>query len=65
LAKEGKNPLIFDSKEPTLPLTDYIYGENRFNILRTKNPERAALLLEKLQKNVTDRFAYYQKLAAM
>ncbi|WP_455611212.1 pyruvate:ferredoxin (flavodoxin) oxidoreductase, partial [Cloacibacillus porcorum] len=42
LAKEGKNPLIIDSKEPTLPLEDYIYNEVRYKSLKAANPEEAA-----------------------
>ncbi|NMF19513.1 pyruvate:ferredoxin (flavodoxin) oxidoreductase, partial [Cloacibacillus porcorum] len=38
LAKEGKNPLIIDSKEPTLPLEDYIYNEVRYKSLKAANP---------------------------
>ncbi|MEA3341857.1 MAG: pyruvate:ferredoxin (flavodoxin) oxidoreductase, partial [Chloroflexota bacterium] len=29
---EGRNPLILDSKEPTIPLEEYMYSENRFQM---------------------------------
>ena len=32
--KEGKNPLVIDSKEPSLPLEDYIYNEVRYKSLK-------------------------------
>ena len=65
LAKEGKNPLIIDSKEPTLPLEDYIYNEVRYKSLRTTKPEEAAVLLEEEKKSVKDKWRYYKHLAAM
>jgi len=60
LAKEGKNPLQLDSKAPSIPLEDYVYSENRFKALRTVNPERAKVLLDTAQKEVTERFKQYE-----
>jgi len=66
LALQGKNPLQLDSKEPDFSkLSEYLYGENRFKRLKTENPERAALLLEKLKGFIEARYAYYKKLASM
>jgi pyruvate-ferredoxin/flavodoxin oxidoreductase len=65
LKAEGRNPLQFDSKEPTLPLEDYMYAENRFRMLKQTNPERAATLLEAAKKDVTERFKMYQQWAEM
>ncbi len=66
LALEGKNPLTVDSKNPDFSkLSEYLYGENRFKRLKAENPERAAMLLEKLQGFIENRYDYYQKLAAM
>ena len=65
LKAEGRNPLQFDSKEPTLPLEDYMYVENRFRMLKQANPERAATLLEAAKKDVTERFKMYQQWAEM
>ena len=63
LAKEGKNPLVLDSKEPSLPLKDYIYNETRYRMLLKSNPERAKSLLEQAQQNVHSQWALYQRLA--
>jgi len=63
LTKEGKNPLQLDSKTPSIPLEDYIYSENRFRALKIVNPERAKMLLEAAQKEVTERFKQYEYLA--
>ncbi len=61
----GENPLTLDSKEPTLPLEQYMYSENRFRQLQRDNPERAAVLLEAAKRDVADRFKMYQQLASL
>ena len=33
LAAEGKNPLVIDSKDPTVPVQDYAYNETRYRML--------------------------------
>ncbi len=65
LAKEGKNPLTIDSKEPTLPLADYIYNEVRYKTLQNSNPEEAKILLEEEEKELKMKWRYYKHLAAM
>ena len=65
LAKEGKNPLVIDSKEPTLPLEDYIYNEVRYKSLRATAPEEAALLLEEEKKAIRDKWRFYKHMAEM
>jgi pyruvate-ferredoxin/flavodoxin oxidoreductase len=62
---EGRNPLILDSKEPTLPLEEYMYSQNRFRMLKKANPERAALLLEQAKRDVAERFRMYQQWAEL
>ena len=65
LAKEGKNPLIIDSKEPTLPLEDYIYNEVRYKSLKAANPEEAAILLKEEEKSIKYRWRFYRHMADM
>ena len=65
LAKEGKNPLIIDSKDPTLPLGDYIYGETRYKSLKVAHPEEAAELLAEEEKDLKAKWRYYKHMAAM
>ncbi len=65
LCAQGKNPLTLDSKAPSIKLEDYIYNENRYNVLRKQDPERAKDLLEKAQKLVTNHYALYKYLAEM
>jgi len=52
LEEEGKNPLIIDSKEPTIPFAEYAMGENRYRMLKMTNPEMADKLMEESQKDV-------------
>ena len=52
LEDEGKNPLIIDSKEPTISFADYALGENRYRMLKMTNPEMADQLMEESQKDV-------------
>ena len=61
----GENPLTLDSKEPSLPLEEYMYSENRFRQLQRDNPERAASLLEAAKRDVAERFKMYQQLASL
>ncbi|NLD04739.1 MAG: pyruvate:ferredoxin (flavodoxin) oxidoreductase, partial [Synergistaceae bacterium] len=65
LAKEGKNPLVLDSKEPSLPLKDYIYNEGRYKSLVTASPEVAEMLLKEEEKSIKARWRYYSHMAAM
>jgi pyruvate-ferredoxin/flavodoxin oxidoreductase len=51
LEAEGKNPLTIDSKEPTLPFTDYILSENRYKMLKRINPSQADELIAQAEKD--------------
>ncbi len=62
LAEEGKNPFQLDSKAPTADYKAFIESEVRYNRLSRSNPERAAALFEKAEK---DAKAKYEKLAKM
>lgn len=65
LIAEGKNPLQLDSKEPTLSLKDYVYGENRFRMLLKANKEASEKLIEQAQKDVKLRYSIYKQVAGM
>ena len=53
--KEGKAPLMLDSKAPSKPLSDYMSTETRFQIVNKQNPERYETLLNKAQENVKEK----------
>ncbi|MCX6998352.1 MAG: pyruvate:ferredoxin (flavodoxin) oxidoreductase [Kiritimatiellaeota bacterium] len=64
LKQHGQNPLVLDSKKPTVPLQDYIYNEMRYKMLTHSQPEAAKLLLAQGQAFVNERWALYEKMAA-
>ena len=64
LALAGKNPLQLDSKEPTLPLGDYVYGENRYKMLQRANPELSKQLIAYASKVNLERYKALKQLAA-
>ncbi len=64
LTSEGKNPLILDSKDPSIPITDYVYKENRYKILQRSNPEVSKALVDEAQKTVDARFKMLKALAS-
>lgn len=63
LVKQAKNPLILDSKEPKIPVVDFLRTENRFLQLEKNNPELAKRLFEEQQDFVVSRYNYYKYLS--
>jgi pyruvate-ferredoxin/flavodoxin oxidoreductase len=63
LCAQGKNPLAIDSKAPSMKLEEYIYGENRYSVLKRSDPERAKDLLGKAQKKIEDQYQLYKALS--
>ncbi|HEU0003174.1 MAG TPA: thiamine pyrophosphate-dependent enzyme, partial [Ktedonobacteraceae bacterium] len=64
LHARGKNPLILDSKDPTVPLEKYAYNETRYRMLLQSNEQRAESLMQLARQDVKDRWHQYQQLAA-
>jgi pyruvate-ferredoxin/flavodoxin oxidoreductase len=63
LENEGKNPFQLDSKDPKIPLQDYIYTEGRYRMLQRSDPEAAKALLQQAQAAVNHHWQQYKKLA--
>ena len=63
LAKEGKNPLLLDSKAPKIPVAQYMDSENRFRMLKKSKAEVAKELYQMAQDIANDRYKMYQYLA--
>ena len=61
--KEGKAPLMLDSKAPSKPLADYMANETRFQIVHKANPERYENLLNKAQENVNEKRSLLEHMA--
>lgn len=65
LASEGKNPLIIDSKEPTIPVQQYAYNESRYRMLLKSDEQRAEALMKLAEKDARNRWNLYRQMAAM
>jgi pyruvate-ferredoxin/flavodoxin oxidoreductase len=63
LAAKGENPLKFESKEPSIDISDFMYNEIRFRALKQIDPARAESLLNKSRAVVKERFAMYKYMA--
>jgi pyruvate-ferredoxin/flavodoxin oxidoreductase len=65
LAVENKNPLIIESKEPSIPISQYAYNETRYKMLTQMNEERAEELMKDAQHDAKARWTLYQQMASM
>jgi pyruvate-ferredoxin/flavodoxin oxidoreductase len=65
LVEEGKNPLVIDSKDPSIPLQQYAYNETRYSMLVQADEQRAEMLLKQAQQDVKSRWELYKQMAAM
>jgi pyruvate-ferredoxin/flavodoxin oxidoreductase len=65
LTDEGKNPLIIDSKKPTVPFSEYAYNETRYRMLLQSDEQRAEFLMKLAENDVEGRWELYQQMAAM
>ncbi len=65
LTKQGKNPLVIDSKPPTMKFSEHAMKENRFRILTKADPETAKILMDRADVLVAAKFDLLQKMAAM
>jgi len=65
LVAEGKNPLILDSKAPSITLDKFENNETRFTMLNHSDPAGAKALLETAQAEVNARWKLYEHWAAM
>jgi len=65
LADEGKNPLILDSKDPSVPIEQYAYNETRYKMLVQTDEQRAEMLIKLAQKDANRRWELYRQMATM
>jgi len=63
LAREGKNPLILDSKEPKLDYQTFLNNEIRYRTLTQQHPEIAKVLFQQAAEEAKKRFQDFKKLA--
>jgi len=64
LALKGQNPFQLDSREPSIPLKEYVYSETRYRMLVQSDPVAAERLLKEAEGDVQNRWAIYKNLAA-
>ncbi|MBI3170844.1 MAG: pyruvate:ferredoxin (flavodoxin) oxidoreductase [Chloroflexi bacterium] len=65
LALNGQNPLQIESKEPSIPISQYAYNETRYKMLTQMNEERAEELMKEAQHDAKARWTLYQQMATM
>jgi pyruvate-ferredoxin/flavodoxin oxidoreductase len=65
LAEQGKNPLLIEFKEPSIPVSQYAYNETRYKMLTQMDEERAEKLMKEAQHDAKSRWTLYQQMAAM
>jgi pyruvate-ferredoxin/flavodoxin oxidoreductase len=65
LIGQGQNPLMIDSKEPSIPISQYAYNETRYKMLTQMNEDRAEELMKEAQHDAKARWTLYQQMAAM
>lgn len=65
LADDGKNPLAIDSKNPSIPLEQFVYNETRYRMLVQSDEGRAEMLLKQAQNDVDKKWQFYSQMAAM
>ena len=64
LEEEGKNPFIFDSKEPDWnKFDDFLMGEVRYTSLTKSFPAEAQELFQAAKENAQWRYRSYQRMA--
>ena len=61
----GGNPFQLDSAAPKVRLEQYVRNETRYRMVEQANPERFKTLIDLAQKDATERWAMYQRLAAV
>lgn len=61
--KTGENPLVLDTKEPKIPISEYMDSENRFKMLTKSKPEIARALYKQAQIDINAKYEYYKYLA--
>jgi pyruvate-ferredoxin/flavodoxin oxidoreductase len=65
LAAEGKNPFQLDTKELKIPFSEYAINQNRFRVLKQRDPAHSEQLIAAAQKDIDARMNFYKQLAAM
>jgi pyruvate-ferredoxin/flavodoxin oxidoreductase len=65
LKKEGKNPLILDSGDPSGDFRKFLLDEVRYSTLERLFPDRADELFNKTEQDAKERYELYKRIAKM
>jgi len=65
LRDEGKNPFIYETKDPKTDMMDFLNKETRYATLKWQFPEVAEKLFQKAIQFKKDKHEYYKKLSQM
>ena len=63
LSHDHGHPFHLDSRKPTVSFRDLAMKEGRFSMLARSKPERAQHLFELAQREIDERWRYYEQLA--
>jgi pyruvate-ferredoxin/flavodoxin oxidoreductase len=63
-AARGENPLQLDSQTPRTKVQEFLGLENRFKMLTKSKPDQAKALFNQAQRDVDNRWQFYQSLAS-
>ncbi|MBV8383151.1 MAG: pyruvate:ferredoxin (flavodoxin) oxidoreductase [Planctomycetaceae bacterium] len=65
LAGDGAHPFHLDSRKPSLPFKNFAMKEARFSMLARSNPAHAERLLELAQRDIDERWRFYEQMAGV
>ena len=60
---DGKNPLVIDSKDPSITVQEYAYNETRYRMLLQSDEARAEQLMNEARSDVKKRWELYKQMA--
>jgi pyruvate-ferredoxin/flavodoxin oxidoreductase len=63
LAEEGKNPFLYETRDPSGDLMEFLLSETRYNALKRQFPEVADELYKKAIELKEEKHEYYKKLS--
>ncbi|MBN2544913.1 MAG: pyruvate:ferredoxin (flavodoxin) oxidoreductase [Spirochaetes bacterium] len=65
LSLEGKNPFIYESKDPTTNMLDFLMNETRYTALKIQFPEQADALYEQAITLKKQKHDFYKKFSSI
>ncbi len=63
LSKEGKNPFIYETKDPSMNMLDFLMNETRYKTLKQQFPDIADSLFKQAVDFKNNKHTYYKKLS--